>query len=191
MEENALFRGPSVTLRPFEPDDVAGLRGYLNDPELCGRRYIPWGFPEIAPLSQRQIEAVYEKWAGEEKGLPLAIVRNDSGELTGHAECDWGWDPHSPSVSVVVAPPHQHQGNGGEALDLLLRYLFDYTPAHSVGCWIADWNEPALRFAARHSFRQGGRVRRIGLRQGAEYDMIVADILRPEWQQKGGTGHGA
>ena len=136
------FQGANIALRPFEPEDVPGLREYLNHPALAGRRYIPWGFPEVAPLSLRQAKAIYEKWAEEEKGLQLAIVRSGSAELIGHAACDWGWDPLSPSLEVVVAPPHQGQGSGSEVLELLLRYLFDYTPAHSAGCWIAEWNEP-------------------------------------------------
>ncbi len=39
----SVFAGEAVALRPFEPDDVPALAAYLNQPELAGCRYIPWG----------------------------------------------------------------------------------------------------------------------------------------------------
>jgi RimJ/RimL family protein N-acetyltransferase len=109
--------------------------------------------------------------------------------LLGHAECDWGWDPHNPSLSVVIAPGRQRQGYGAEVLGLLFSYLFDHTVAHSVTCWIADWNEPARRFAASRGFQEAGRMRRAGIRQGQYFDVMVMDLLRPEWTQPGGGAH--
>jgi len=179
-----LFQGRAVRLRPFEPDDLPALAGYLNHPELEGRRCLPWGFPEVAPLSRRQIQGIYERWAGEEKGLPLAVLQAEGDRLIGHAECGWDWDPHAPSVSVTIDPSHQRQGFGSDAFRLLLRYLFENTVAHSVSCWIADWNEPALAFVQCHGFRLNGRMRRAGLRRGRAYDVVLTDILRPEWEER-------
>jgi len=185
------FRGPHLTLRAFEPEDAEALAGYLNHPDLIGRRQIPWRFSDVTPLSRRQIQAVLESWAGEEKGLPLAIVRAEDGRLIGHAECSWEWDPISAGLSVVIDPAFQRQGYGSEALSLLVRYLFEWTPANAVQCWITGWNEPALRFAARHGFQANGVMRWAGLRQGRPYDTVVADLLRAEWQGKGGTADAA
>jgi RimJ/RimL family protein N-acetyltransferase len=183
------FEGSRVALRPFGPDDVPALEAYLNHPELIGRRHIPWAFPEVAPLSRQQVEGIVEKWGGAEKGLNLAVVERESGALIGHAECDWGWDPHNPSVSVVIAPERQRQGCGAEALGLLLRYLFEYSVAHNVTCWIADWNRPARLFAASQGFREAGRMRRAGVRQGQYFDVVLMDLLRPEWAAAGGGSH--
>ncbi len=180
------FEGETITLRPFEPDDVPALQTILNHPDLAGRRQIPWQFPEVAPLSCQQVGSIVQRWGAAEKALHLAVELRESEGLIGHAECDWGWDPHCPSVSVVIAPAHQRQGYGSEVIHLLLRYLFDYTAAHNIGCWIAEWNLPALRFAAHHRFRMNGRMRRAGIHKGSYYDLIVADILRPEWPAPGG-----
>jgi RimJ/RimL family protein N-acetyltransferase len=182
----SIFEDEAVVLRPFEPDDVAALGAYLNHPDLAGRRYIPWGFPDMAPLSQQKVQGIVQKWGEEEKGLCLAVVRAESHELVGHAECNWDWDPHAPSLSVVIAPAHQRHGYGSEVLRLLLRYLFEYTPAHNVTCWISDWNQEGRQFAARHGFQESARMRRAGIREGRYYDLVVADLLRPEWQQRGG-----
>ena len=186
---SSVFAGETVALRPFEPDDLPALAAYLNQPELAGRRCIPWSFPELPPLSQGQVQAIIQKWGEAESALHLAVVRLDGQELVGHAECDWDWDPHCPSVSVVIAPAHQRHGYGSEVLSLLLRYLFEYTPAHVVSGWIAAWNQPALQFAAHHGFQAAGRMRRAGMVQGRPFDMIITDLLRAEWQQAGGRPH--
>ena len=187
----SVFEGEMIRLRPFEPADIPALGAYLNHPTLAGRRYLPWRFPEREPLSHKQVEGVYQKWIEEEEGLRLAVVHRESGDLLGHARCDWEWDPHCPDVAVVTAPTQQRQGYGSEALGLLLRYLFENTVAHNVACWIDDWNEPGLRFAARHGFQQNGRMRRAGVRQGRYYDVIIADMLRPEWLARGEGGNDA
>jgi RimJ/RimL family protein N-acetyltransferase len=186
---DSLFQSAQLSLRPFEPDDVPALAAYLNHPDLTGRRYIPWTFPELAPLSQQQVQGIVQKWSQVEKGLQLAVVRRQGQELIGHGGCDWSWDPHCPSLSVVVAPAHQRQRYASRVLSLLLRYLFEYTPAHVVTCWVADWNLEGFQFAVHHGFRQAGRMRRAGIRQGKYYDLIVQDLLRSEWQQSGGGSH--
>lgn len=182
------FEGETVVLRPFEPSDMPSLHSYLNSLEIEGRRYIPWEYPWGTPLSRGQVEAIVQKWAGADKSLCLAVARLERDDLIGHAECDWEWDPHCPSISAVIAPHWQRQGYGSEVFRLLLRHLFENTVAHSVGCWLADWNEPALRFVQQRGFVIGGRMRRAGVRNGAYYDMIIADLLRPEWRERR-SGH--
>jgi RimJ/RimL family protein N-acetyltransferase len=183
---NSLFQSEAISLRAFEADDAPALMAYLNHPDLAGRRYTPWQFSDVAPLSPRQVQEIMEKWAKAKKALSLAIVHEESQEVIGHAECDWGWDPHCPSLSVVIAPDHQRQGYGSETVRLLLLYLFGHTPAHVVTCWIADWNRSGLQCAARHGFLAAGQMRRAGIRQGRYYDAVVADLLRSEWLKQGG-----
>jgi RimJ/RimL family protein N-acetyltransferase len=182
------FQGKLVTLRAFEPEDVPTLHTYLSHPDLIGRRYIPWESSEIFPLSRNQVEGIYSSWADEKKGIHLAVVLSESQELVGHAECDWGWDPHCPSISLVIAPAHQRKGYGSEVLNLLLRYLFEHTQAHNVSCWIADWNQAGRLFMEEHGFQECGRMRRVGIHEGKYFDFIITDLLRREWEQteKGG-----
>lgn len=168
-------------MRPFEPEDAATLGTYLNDPELIGKRELPWGFPELLPLTQQQIQGVIERWTADEKGLNLAVVRREDRKLLGYGQAGWQWDVHSPSVSLVIAPEHQRQGYGSEVLEMLMRYLLENTVAHTVGSWIAEWNAPALAFLEHHGFHVAGRMRRVGIYQGRYYDVIIHDMLRAEW----------
>ena len=177
-----LFHTDHVLLRAWEPGDAEGLHSLLNHPALLGRRYLPHGFPDGLPLSLPQIEAVLERWREVREGFHLAAEHLTSGQVIGYAEADWSRDPHVPEVTVAVDPYQQRKGYGSEILDLALTYLFEQTVAHAVHAWYADWNQAAARFLARHGFQEAGRMRRAGLRQGTFYDLVAADMLRPEWQ---------
>lgn len=184
MGKANIFEGKKVRLRAFEPGDAPALLAYLNHPALTGRRYLPGGLSNELPLSTQQVEAALRSWGEARKSVHLAIERLADGALCGHAEMEWEWDPHCPFLAVVIAPPAQRQGLGTDAARLLLGYLFGYTPAHSTGCGMADWNAPARAFASRLGFQECGRFRREGLRDGRYTDGIVMDLLRPEWLEK-------
>jgi RimJ/RimL family protein N-acetyltransferase len=182
-----LFEAERVALRAFEPEDLPALHAYLNRSELANRRYLPGGFPDAAPLSRKQVEGIIARWTEERKGLHLAVVLTASQALVGHVDCEWGWDPYSPFFSVLIAPDHQRQGYASEALEIILRYLYENTPAHNISGAFADWNTPARELARRRGFSESGRWRRSGFHQGQYYDTILVDILRPEWlKRKGG-----
>ncbi|MBN1658640.1 MAG: GNAT family N-acetyltransferase [Anaerolineae bacterium] len=183
-----IFRSEQISLRPFEPEDAPDVEVYLNHPDLAGRRYIPDGLPDVVPLSMGQVAEVVRQWQQAERALHLAVVQVSKGEMVGHVSADWGWDPHNPSVSVVIDPTHQRQGYGSTALRLVLRYLFGRTPAHCVTAWIDGWNEAGLAFADHLGFRHAGQMRRVGLRDGHFYDLVVVDLLRREWKGRGGEG---
>jgi RimJ/RimL family protein N-acetyltransferase len=179
------FQGERVALRAFEPDDVEALGAYLTHPDLTGRRYIPWKIPDAFPLSRRQIEQVLETWAERERSLHLAVVLREAGTLVGHTNCSWRWDPHCPSIDVVIAPTHQRQGSGSEVARLMLRYLFERTPAHVVTTGFASWNAAAGTFARHLGFTETGAMRHVGLLDGEPFDWATADLLKREWLAQG------
>jgi len=192
MPASSPFHGPNLELRAFEPDDITSLHEYLNHPSLAGRRYVPWDVSDLLPLSRRQVEGIYNKWSDDSSRAHFAVVRRQTLKLVGHAECAWAWDPLCPTIEIVVSPAEQRKGYGSEVLKLLLTYLFEDTQAHNVSGWLADWNQPARRFAGRHGFKEVGGMRRAGIRQGKYYDLLTMDILRSEWQvNPGSNAHAA
>lgn len=176
------FQSETIFLRPFEPEYQAALQGYLNHPQLTGRRYLPWGIPDDLPLTQAQVGKVIERWQEGEKGLRLAVVNRADERLIGHVDCDWEWDALHAGLSVVIAPQWQRKGYGTSAARLAIGHLFASTPANSVSAWIDDWNEAGLAFATALGFQPCGGMRWSGLRAGKPYDTLVFDLLRSEWK---------
>ncbi len=185
------FRSGNVALRVFEPGDAPALLAYLNSPSLAGRRYLPDGFPDCAPLSMRQVEAVIEQWQKENESWTLAVTDAASGSLVGYARADWEWDPHCPGACVVISPDHQQRGFGSAALSVALTYLFEETPAHVVSGWMSSWNESAIALARRAGFTEAGRRPRAGVHAGAFYSEVAFDLLRMEWTRHKEVRRGA
>jgi RimJ/RimL family protein N-acetyltransferase len=184
--------GAQIALRPFEPGEVDTLYEYLNHPELAGRRYLPGEFSDLLPLSHQQVQEIYHKWAEGKEEITLAVELRQSQQVIGHANLEVGWDPHSPNIALVIAPLHQRQGYGTATLDLLLRYLFEHTPAHVVTAWVADWNTDGRQFLQKNGFPEAGRMRRAGIWQGRYFDLVIHDQLRDEWILRAeGGAHGA
>jgi RimJ/RimL family protein N-acetyltransferase len=193
MRHGALW-GDAVRLRPFEPDEAEQLRSYVNHPALEGRRFLPHGFPDYAPLSASQAAEVLRRWSDEEDALPLAVVAgpvDGAGEVVGHARMGWRWDPHCPEVHVVVDPRRWRSGLGSDAMDVMLRYLFRTTVAHNVAGDYADWNRAAAGFAERCGFTVCGRARRTSLHDGRYSDSVNVDMLRREWRAAREVGRAA
>lgn len=178
------FSNAAIALRRFTPEDAPNLQNYLNHPGLTGRRYIHWDFSADLPLTPKQINSLIEKWNETEEGVTFAVTRQDDSTLLGHCSTHWGWDPHMPDCSVVIAPEHQRQGVATQALSLLLDYLFDFTIAHNVSLGIMEWNQPALDFAAMLGFTRAGMLRRESFFGGKFCDEVILDILRPEWKER-------
>ncbi|GAB4523005.1 MAG: hypothetical protein Fur0018_05450 [Anaerolineales bacterium] len=175
------FETQNVLLRPFAIEDLASLRALLNDPEVSGRRYLPESFSEHLPLSAPQVSRLIETWQNPENALWLAVCAPESPALVGYVYAAWHWDPHCPSVGVVIAPACRRQGYGRAVLNAILTCLFDDTPAHVVQVEVADWNEPGRAFAQAMGFQPAGAMRWAGLRAGQPFDMLAFDLLRSEW----------
>ncbi len=184
LQTTSSLHNERVLLRPFEPEDAEALRVYLNDPALIGRRYLPWGFSDNRPLSRKQISKILEKWESTDNQAHFAITLTETSALIGHAFVFWGWDPHCPTIGLVIAPEHQRQGYGSEALTVLVRWVFGTMPAHNISAWVADWNEPARELFLKYGFTESGKARRDGVRNGKFFDEVFYDILRPEWEAK-------
>lgn len=182
MESLNPFEGQRVVLRAFEADDAPALHALLNHPALAGRRYLPDGFPDEAPLSLKQVQDVIGRLGSGERSLNVAIVSRSDGTLLGHGGADWHWETLTPTVHVVIDPQYWRQGYGTESARLLVQYVFDTLPARAAAGGCASWNQPARDFARRLGFTENGAIRRIGLRGGQPFDWVMLDVLRHEWE---------
>ena len=61
------------------------------------------------------------------------------------------------------------------------------SPALAAMTWIDEWNASGLAFAEKYGFREAGRARREGIRNGKYFATVGLDLTRQEWEA--GRGH--
>ncbi len=184
MKDYIPFETKNLTFRPFEKQDAEALLAYLNHPDVQGHRAIPWKYPADLPLSMAQAEELLQEWSKGKDQAHFAVVLKATGELVGHLNMSWGWDPLCPGIDMLIAPRHRGQGFEDQLMDWVLGYLFMNTPAHNVGIELPGWDEDWIGFVELHGFQLAGRYRREGIRNGKYYDGLEYDLLRPEWLER-------
>lgn len=172
------FQRDGFRLRTAEASDADTLFDYLNHPDVQSDRQFdvegPW------PLSRTEIE----KNLSQTSDTGRTLVIETGGAVVGHVAIDWWWDALQPWMGVAIAPQHRRKGYGRHAAGMVLRYLFDETPAHVVIAQAGDWNEPGLMFAEAIGFSRAGRYRCSTRRDGVWRDTITFDLLRREWESR-------
>ncbi len=170
-------------LRPVESEDVDVLARLLSHPELIGRRGLD-NDPPVA-RSVTAIRKVVEPMVSPELGMAWVI---EAEGVVGLATAGWWWDALAPWVNVVIDPSHQRQGHGSAAADLVLAHVFGESPAVLVEYAVPSWDATGLSFAdARGGDRVGAR-RRVGIRQGRYFDLMVFVLTRASWEERHAAG---
>jgi RimJ/RimL family protein N-acetyltransferase len=187
MKNTIPFETEDLGLRPFVAQDAEALLAYLNNPGVQGRRAIPWKYPADMPLSLEQVMDLIQTWNKGGRQIHLAVCLKVTGDLVGHVNISFDWDPHCPSISMLIAPEQRGNGFEDQLMDWTLGYLFMNTPAHNVDIEVADWDADGIRFIESHGFQLAGRFRREGIRNGKYYDGLNYDLLRPEWLERKGS----
>ena len=91
----------------------------------------------------------------------------------------------SPQVEIgfTVAPAHQGQGYGTEAVAGLLDHLFCVLRKHRVFASVDPRNEPSVALLERVGMRKEAHFRKSLWFKGEWVDDIVFGILRAEWME--------
>ncbi|MGY5859805.1 MAG: GNAT family protein [Candidatus Thorarchaeota archaeon] len=58
---------------------------------------------------------------------------------------------------------------------------------YNVYLYVAGFNDRAISFYEKIGFSKQGKIREMAYRNGTRYDVIIMDILRPEFEEKYGT----
>jgi RimJ/RimL family protein N-acetyltransferase len=170
-----------LSLAPLRPDNAAAFYEYRSDREVS--RYQSW---EPGSLDEAaQFINGLQSLAFDTPGtwFQLAIRPRDSslliGDLGVHFPAD---DPHQVEIGFTVAPKHQRQGFGIEAVTGLLGFLFGTLQKHRVFASVDPRNEPSIALLKRLEMRQEAHFRESLLINGEWVDDIVFGILASEWK---------
>jgi len=176
---HVVWTGERVRLRP-----VASAAEYTEtDNQLMELPNDYWG-PHWRPLDERQQE--YEGTGVIDPGWYsiYAIERLDTGELIGLEE----HGPIRPGrlrtwLGTHLLGPHQRQGFGIEAKQLMLCALFENYPLELVYAITTSNHRPSRRGLERSGFYLEGRKRGMWIADGLRVDEVFYAITREQWEQ--------
>ena len=174
-----MLQGKLVLLRAMTRDDLPRLCTFNNDiaVELAGG-----GDPPI-PQALARLEAEFDQATakGGRDGMGFAIEAD--GLFIGQcALFNVNETARTCELGITIGDKaYWGKGYGREAIQLLLRYAFQYQNYRKVWLHVHATNERAIRAYLGCGFVEEGRQRAHVWSNGAFEDLVIMGILRQEW----------
>ncbi len=176
------FNTRRLKLRPFQPDDAAAFSAYRSDPEVA--RYQGW----TAPYSLQQAQEFIQEMIATVPGTPgqwyqIAVELKSSGELIGdvafHIEAN---SPQQAILGITLATAFQGQGYAAEAMNCLLKFLFEELKLHRVSAYIDVENPASYHLVEKLGFRREAHFIENCWFKGAWGSEYLYAMLESEWK---------
>ncbi len=184
--------GKLVTLRPFVDADLPHLGEILSDPEV--RMFTgSVNTSSQAHSGPRELTDRERAWYlsrnQQEDRLDLAVEDNATGRCVGEVVIN-EWEPENQicNFRTFIGPLGRGRGLGGEAISLLMDYVFENTDVFRVGLEVFAFNPRAQHVYEKAGFVTEGRKRAVLVFDGQRIDDIAMSLLRPDWEARRQTG---
>ena len=171
-----MLKGKSITLRPVRDTDLDQLYAYHIDIDNRGD-FFPRGI-----LSQAAFRKQFQEngfWSKDD-GMLVMVSAND--EILGHIEFFKTvnyLDEYELSYQVY-ASEHRGKGVTTEAVNLLMRYLFETKRVNRIRLVIHPDNMASRRLAEKCGFKHEGTARGAWYNNGAHQDVEIYAILHKD-----------
>jgi ribosomal-protein-alanine N-acetyltransferase len=171
-----MLKGKSITLRPVRETDLDALYSFHIDIDNRGD-YFPRGIQ-----SQPAFRKSFQETGFWTKDEGMLIIFAANGDMLGHIEFFKTvnyLDEYELSYQVY-APEHRGQGVTTEAVNLLVRYLFEAKRVNRIRLVIHPDNAASRRLAEKCGFRHEGTARGAWYHKGAHRDVEIYAILHAD-----------
>jgi len=171
-----MLKGKSISLRPVREGDLDQLYAFHIDIDNRGE-YFPRGvLAQPVFLRQFQESGFWSKEDG------MLVMLSPAGEIIGHVEYFKTvnyLDEYELSYQVYAAE-QRRKGAATEAVDLLVRYLFETQRVNRIRLIIHPDNAASRRLAEKCGFRHEGTARGAWYNRGRHEDVEVYAILHED-----------
>lgn len=184
----SLWAGERVRLRGVEPEDWEAFRRFdehTDDMRALDRVRPPWS---RAGYRQWAADRAVEAPQGDDFRLVIAMIEDDT--AVGMINTV-GANPRTGRFEHEIAIGRGYQGRGyaGEAITILLHFMFTERRYHKAEVSIYAYNEASLALHRRLGFVEEGRRRDHEYSQGAYHDLVLMGMTRAEYMAHlGGDG---
>jgi RimJ/RimL family protein N-acetyltransferase len=171
-----MLKGQTIILRPVRETDLEQLHSFHVDIDNRGD-FFPRGLLSRVAFQKQFQDTGF--W-GKDDGM-LAIVSPDD-VLLGHIEFFKTvnyLDEYELSYHVY-SREHRGKGVATEAVQLLVRYIFETKRVNRIRLIIHPDNAPSLRLAEKCGFRHEGKARGAWYHKGKHHDVEIFALLHDE-----------
>ena len=171
-----MLKGKSITLRPVRDTDLDQLYSFHIDLDNRGD-FIPRGL-----LAQPAFHKQFQDTGFWSKDEGMLVIVSPDDALLGHIEFFKTvsyLDEYELSYQVY-APEHRGQGMATEAVQLLVRYVFETKRVNRIRLVIHPDNGASRRLAEKCGFRHEGRAHGAWYHNGKHQDVEIYALLHDD-----------
>ncbi|MDD1766001.1 MAG: GNAT family N-acetyltransferase [Methanomassiliicoccales archaeon] len=173
-----MLEGKKVRLRAVERVDLPIFVKWIDDHEVTQ-------FLELNPPMSLEDE---EKWfvnlqKSEDKVFSIDTME---GKLIGNVGLiKLNWKDRSVLIGIMIGEKEfWNQGYGTDAIETLLRYLFDELALNRVYLIADERNARALHCYEKLGFKKEGVLRQNRYKSGVYTNDVMMSLLKDEWKEK-------
>lgn len=171
-----MLKGKSISLRPVRETDLTQLYTYHIDIDNRGE-YFPRGI-----LSQPAFQKQFQETGFWSKEDGMLIIVSPEDAIVGHIEFFKTvnyLDEYELSYQIY-APEQRGKGAATEAVNLLVRYLFETKRVNRIRLVIHPDNLASRRLAKKCGFQHEGTARGAWYNRGAHQNVEIYAILHDD-----------
>lgn len=166
--------GDRVTIRAPRSDDARRMADLADDPGIA--RFTTMPSPFTIEDARSFLDSL-ERKKGSEDFFVIALDDELIGML---AMADLAGTNHSVEIAFWMGAPYRGNGYVGEALDLLIAYLFEDLGIERVWAQSAVSNAAAHRLLENRGFVREGVMRSHMQVRGVRHDVVIYGLLRED-----------
>lgn len=123
----------------------------------------------------------------------LAICLRETDEMIGSTTIrNIDWVNRNAETGIrLFGSRYRHSGYGPEAKHLSLKYAFEVLGMHAMRSDVYEPNFRSVAALRKQGYREAGRIQAEICRNGIYRDILVFDLLRPEWEEAYATWQSA
>lgn len=170
------LKGQNIYLRALEPEDLDFVYAIENDESIwnVSNTQTPYSRFLIRQYLENAHQDIYEA-----KQLRLAICQNDNFSAIGLIDL-FDYDPRNNRAGIGILIQNKENrgnGNGSEALQLLINYAFTHLNLHQLYANIDTENEISLKLFTTFGFQLIGTKKQWNLVNGNYADESLFQLI--------------
>ena len=172
-----MLEGKNVNLRIMEKDDLPLFLEWVNKPEVFGE-YNP-----LHQMTKTQVEKILENPSDFQ---PFIIEKKDLtkiGFIAHFHVLHIGTGAKQLEIGYTLVPSERGKGNGTEAVNLMVDYLFLSKENMRIQAQTDERNVASQRVLEKTGFKKEGTLRKSFFMRGKWVDVFIFSILREEWKE--------